>query len=159
MFHEWLLIWCRAGFNSKRIGIDQFIYNSIPELEQELHGKRFGTRRINWNWKSFNWIVNLELRENLIFVMLWRICFAPIRVLLGRQWCLAYSMYLQTFGKWKEGHSNWVVARNESGKGGPGANKILGTCDFYFANVLDFSFSLAWLPSIISNIGNDWWTD
>ena len=26
----------RVGVNSKRIGIDQFNYNSIPELEREL---------------------------------------------------------------------------------------------------------------------------
>ena len=40
---------CRAGVNSKRIGIDQFNSSSIPELEWELELKDFEQNELNWN--------------------------------------------------------------------------------------------------------------
>ena len=63
---------CRAGVNSKRIGIDQFNSSSIPELEWELELKDFEQNELNWNWKilnKMNWIgieffwIEFELKD------------------------------------------------------------------------------------------------
>ena len=45
----------RAGISSRRIEIDQFNSNSIPELEQELELKDLEQHELNWNGKILNW--------------------------------------------------------------------------------------------------------